>query len=104
MRSKTFNPPLPKSIPCKGYPYLIVDALGTELEFSSVAEAEHVYNVLSKRNMPTSKQLCIKSGNKSGPNSHWLSQMPCQLKPWIKRQRYLPILREGIDAFKSIYS
>ncbi len=104
MRSKTFEPPLPKSIPCKGYPYLVIDALGTELTFSSIDEAKHTYDVLSQRNMPSTQELCIKSGNDAGPNSHWLSRFPSHLKPWRKRERYLGVLKSGINEFKSVYS
>ena len=55
--SKIFDPELPKSIPCKGYPFLIVSVFGVELEFASVAEFEHFLTVIKSKNMPTTSQL-----------------------------------------------
>lgn len=102
MGSKTFEPSLPKPIPAKGYPSLVIDALGVELRFASVEEAEHVLSVLSQQNMPSTTELCRKSGNQSGPNSHWLSRLPSHLKPWRKRQRYLKILERGLSEFRKL--
>ena len=41
-----FEPELPKAIPCKGFPILIVEAHGFELEFASLPEVEHFLSVI----------------------------------------------------------
>lgn len=97
-----FDPPLPKAIPCKGFPFLVINALGTELEFSSVLEAEHFLDVISQKNMPTTGQLSRQRCDTYGPNTHWLSRLPSYLKPWVKRQKIIPIIEEGLEAFKAI--
>lgn len=102
IRSKIFDPPLPAAIPCKGYPYLVVDALGTELEFASVEEAEHFLEVISRKNLPTTMQLSRQRSDAYGPNRHWLSRLPSGLKPWSKRQKIIPIIESGIRALKDI--
>ena len=98
-----FEPPLPRAIVGKGFPRLVIDAFGTELQFSSHEEAEHCHHVLSQKNLPTSRQLTLQRQTSLGPNSHWLSRLPPELKPWRKREKLLPILRDGIDALRNIY-
>ncbi|WP_432459287.1 hypothetical protein [Agarivorans sp. QJM3NY_25] len=95
-----FDPPLPRSIPCKGFPVLVINALGVELEFSSIEEAEHFLDIISKKNMPTSLQLSNLRGGSYGPNGHWLSRLPARLKPWVKREKIIPIIKGGIREFK----
>ena len=103
VRSKEFDPPLPAAIPCRGFPRLVVKALGTELEFASLAEAKHFLEVISQKNMPTSRQLSRQRTEAKGPNSHWLSRLPANLKPWSKRQKLIPIIKAGIRALQALY-
>jgi hypothetical protein len=95
-----FEPELPKAIPCKGFPLLIVNALGIELEFASVAEVEHFLAVISQKNMPTARRLSRQRADKCGPNRHWLSRLPSGLKPWSKRERIIPIIESALNEFK----
>ncbi len=98
-----FEPPLPQAIVSKGYPRLIIDAFGTKLEFSSIEEVEHCRQVLSQKNLPTSRKLASLRQSSLGPNSHWLSRLPADLKPWRKREKLLPLLDAGLDALKVFY-
>ena len=100
-QANRFDPPLPAPVADKGYRYLVVDALGTELEFASVEEAEHVLSVLSQKNMPSTTQLSRERTASYGPNRHWLSRFPCKLKPWSKRQKLIPLIEGGIHELKS---
>lgn len=47
--SNKFEPPFPKSIPCKGFPLLVVDILGVQLGFSSPQEVSHFLEVISQK-------------------------------------------------------
>ena len=98
-----FAPRLPEAIPLKGYPVLLVDALGIELRFSSIEEVEHFLEVLSARNMPTPMRLSRQRDERYGPNGHWLSRLPSKLKPWSKREKIIPIIKEGLGQLKTIY-
>jgi hypothetical protein len=98
-----FDPSLPNAIPLKGFPVLLVDALGIELRFSSVEEVEHFLDVISAKNMPTPMQLTKKRNVNYGPNGHWLSRLPSKLKPWGKREKIIPIIKEGLGHLKTIY-
>ena len=104
LKATKFDPPLPKGIPCKGFPMLVVNALGVELEFSSVEEAEHFLEVIRKKNMPNSMQLSNARNTRCGPNSHWLSRLPSSLKSWVKREKIITIIERGINELKSVYS
>lgn len=102
--AKKFEPELPSSIPGKGYPRLVVDALGIELRFSSVEEVKHFLEVVRQKNMPTSAQLSQKREASYGPNGHWLSRLPAKLKPWSKREKYIKAVEGGLSELKSLSS
>ena len=96
-----FEPELPKAIPCKGYPFLIVNALGIELEFASVAEVEHFLEVFSQKNLPTTRRLSRQRTDSYGPNRHWLSRLPSSIKPWSKRERIIAVVKSALTEFKA---
>lgn len=100
--AKKFEPELPKAIPGKGYPLLIVNALGIELEFASVAEVGHFLDVFGQKNLPTTKQLSKQRINNYGPNSHWLSRLPAGIKSWSKRERMIPIVESALNEFRKV--
>jgi hypothetical protein len=100
--AKEFEPALPKAVPCKGFPKLIVNALGVELVFASVAEVEHFLSVIRQKNMPTTLQLSRQRINNYGPNRHWLSRLPSDIKPWSKRERIIPIVENALKEFKEV--
>lgn len=99
-----FDPELPRALPCKGYPLLVVSVFGYELQFASVAEIEHFIDVISQKNLPTTLQLSKKRGENFGPNSHWLSRLPGNLKSWAKRSRIIPVVEAALSDFKDVYA
>ena len=99
-----YEPVLPSAIFSKGFPMLIVDALGHELMFSSIQEIEHFLEVVNKKNMPTSTSLARKRPMSTGLNNHWLSRLPSKLKSWRNRQKYIPIIEEGLMNFTKLYN
>lgn len=100
--STEFSPELPKPVPLKGYPELEIYFSKIKLRFTSINEAEHFLEVITQKNMPTSSQLSRQRGEGYGPNSHWLSRLPSKIKPWAKRKKIIPVLKEGIYEFKKI--
>lgn len=75
-----FEPPAPPIIPHRGYCWLHFEFAECELVFSSPAQLEHLVDVLSKKPLPTSRQLSAARGTSAGPNGHWLSRLPATLK------------------------
>ena len=90
-----FDPPFPNKDPIMGYPYLLVQVLGFELEFSSSLELDHCIEVLSQKNMATTNQLSNIRGTGAGPNTHWLSRLPSELKSWVKREKIVAALEKA---------
>lgn len=91
-RPNTFNPPAPSAVPHKGFAVLHVEFEKYELLFSSAAQIEHYIDVLSQTALPTSRQLSIASGLQAGPNQHWLSRLPGELKSPKNRQSLVKVL------------
>lgn len=87
-----FDPPAPLAVPHKGFPVLSVEFEKYELLFCSAAQLEHYIEVLSQNALPTSRQLSVASGLKTGPNQHWLSRLPGELKSPKNRQSLVKTL------------
>jgi hypothetical protein len=91
----SFAPSAPLAVPHKGYAMLHVEFNAHELVFSSLAQLEHYIEVLSKTPLPTSRQLSLASGVKTGPNQHWLSRLPASLKSPKSRPSLVKALVEA---------
>jgi hypothetical protein len=94
------SPPFPGGTPLKGYPYLIVTVLGFDLEFASGQELDHCIEILSRKNLPTSRALSRVRGASHGPNRHRLSRFPATLKLWAKRERIVSGLTSAREAIR----
>jgi len=88
-----FEPPAPPIIPHKGYALLRIPFEKHELQFSAPAQLTHFVDVLSTKPLPTSRQLSSRRGVDVGPNGHWLSRLPAELKSPRKREKLLQTLR-----------
>ena len=93
-----FNPPLPPKEPFKGYPFLTVSVLSFDIVFASVHEMEHFIEVMQQKNLPTTQALSAQRGVPMGPNSHWLSRFPANLKSWTKRQKLVLAVQKARAA------
>lgn len=60
-------------------------------------------DVLAQKHLPTTIRLSALPQSSRGPNSHWLSRLPGELKPWRKREKVLPLLDAGIAALEGLY-
>ena len=103
LRATRYEPGLPKPVPARGFPILIVDVAGVELRFSSVEEVEHFLAVVGQKNMPTPSRLSRQRHTSHGPNAHWLSRLPAELKPWRKREKLVPIVQSALKELKALY-
>jgi hypothetical protein len=94
-----FDPPAPLPVPHQGHRFLRVEFGQHELVFSSPAQFQHLIDVLSTSPLPTSRQLSAARGDTAGPNSHWLSRFPADLKSPRTREalvRQLKVLRKEL--------
>jgi len=88
-----YAPPAPAAILHKGFVFLHVDVAGVDLAFSSLAQLNHFIEVMEAKPLPTSRQLSRKRQSPVGPNSHWLSRLPAQLKSTRERAKLVSKLR-----------
>lgn len=89
-----FEPPAPLPIPHRGYACLRVQFGQHDLQFTSPAQLDHFIEVLATRPLPTSRQLSARRGSSYGPNGHWLSRLPAQLKSPRQREQLVRALRD----------
>ena len=94
-KATVFDPPMPRSIHGKGYPVWIIEHRGRELYFASPQEIEHVIDVLSRKILPTSREL---GQPHLAVNSHWLSRLHASFKPWKVRQELVKRLKQAPPA------
>lgn len=81
-----YDPPAPpRELP--GFPWYFVRTCGFVFCFSSRAQLDHAIEVLGRKLMPTTLDLSRRLGPDWGPNQHWLSRLPGDLKGWKKRRR-----------------
>jgi hypothetical protein len=88
-----FDPPAPTRIPHKGFCFLRVELGEDEFVFSSPAQLSHFIEVLARKPLPTSRQLSAARGTGVGPNGHWLSRLPKDLKSPMNRARVVRTMK-----------
>jgi hypothetical protein len=76
----SYTPPAPARLSNSGFVFLRVEYGPHELVFSSPEQLEHCIAVLSTMPLPTTRSLSAKRGTCAGPNSHWLSRLPSEVK------------------------
>jgi hypothetical protein len=76
----TYAPPAPCRVANRGFVFLFVEYGPHELVFSSPEQLSHCIAVLSTKPLPSTRTLSAKRGATQGPNSHWLSRLPAELK------------------------
>ena len=91
--AKLYEPPAPDIVLHKGYPVLHVRYGVHDLRFSSGAQLAHCIDVLASKPLPTSRQLSARRGLPVGPNGHWLSRLPAELKSPRTRTKLVDTLR-----------
>lgn len=77
-----------------GFPVWSVTYRSHTLVFASTHELRHAIDVLSSRLLPTSRELGKETG---AVNSHWLSRLHRDWKPFAIRSRLVRLLRQALD-------
>jgi hypothetical protein len=84
--ARTYEPPAPAHVSRKGYPVLCIEFGKTVLRFSSGAQIDEFIEIMSRKPLPPSSRLARLRGAGTGPNTHWLSRLPSELKvPKMRR-------------------
>jgi len=85
-----------------GFLWYFVKTQGFVFEFSSPVQLRHCCVVLGTRHMPTSLALSRARHPAAGPNQHWLSRLPADLKKWSVRQRIVADLARAQRAWEPL--
>ncbi len=96
-----FNPPLPKPVPGRGYPYYFVEINGFTFEFASLDELYVLIETFSKKLLPSNLKLSIERGANYGPSNHWLNRIPKETTPWRYRKKAVKYLQLALADFKA---
>lgn len=94
-KATVFDPPMPKPVHGKGYPVWFIDHRGRSLAFASPLEIDHVIDILSRKILPSSREL---GQPHLAVNSHWLSRLHASFKPWKVRQELVKRLKQAQAA------
>lgn len=94
-----FDPERQAVVPGLGYPVFKVELDGFTFEFASLAEICECIDVLGQKLLPRSIDLSRERGGGHGPNSHWLSRLPANVKPWRYREKAVAYLRRSLADF-----
>ncbi len=94
----TFDPPRQPVVPARGYPVFKVECDGFTFEFASFAEIRACIETLSTKLLPRTLDLSKERG--AGPNSHWLSRLPKDVKSWRYREKATAYFRKALEDFE----
>lgn len=97
--AEEYEPPAPHPIPHRGYSIYCVEIGRHVLTFSSMQQLIHCIEVLGSNPMPRPGRLADLRGTSKGPNSHWLSRLPVELKSPRKRPRVVEALQQAAASF-----
>ena len=103
-RAREFNPPRQPVVPARGYPVLKIEFDGFTFEFASLDEIRACIETLGRKLLPRTIDLANKgytwNATGGGPNSHWLSRLPKEVKPWKYREKAVAYMRESLEIFE----
>jgi hypothetical protein len=94
IRAKTFDPPMPRAVPGRGWPIYILEHRGRQLFFASPEEIDHVVEVLGQKHLPTTRTLAEQAGWPHFQHEHWLAKLSKFWKPWKIREKLVHALTE----------
>jgi len=88
-----FESPMPGPVIGKGFPVYELQYRDNTLVFGSKTEIDHCISVLSKKVLPTTRELAEEGGYAQYQHLHWLSKWPGDVKSWKDRQKIVKLLR-----------
>jgi len=93
-----YEPPHPKPVAGEGYPLFFVELDGMTFQFSSLIEIRTCIETLSKKDLPTARQLF--ADEDFIYSTHWLSRLPMKVKTWRYREKAVKYLTNALAKFE----
>lgn len=87
-------PPLPPGNAEGAFPLYLVEHLGHEVVFASLAEVRHAEEVLAREPLPSGEELAREAGEPGRAYMHWLETFPARLKAADERRAFVRMLGE----------
>jgi len=100
IRAERHVPPMPGPAGGRGFPNLHVSVGTRELHFASSDEVRHVIDVLSRNPLPDTRSLARARHAVAGPNRHWLSRFPTELRPRARREKLVKLLERALESVR----
>jgi hypothetical protein len=100
-KATRFDPPLPPAGSDGTFPHYVIEHLGHEVWFASLAEVRHAEEVLGRDTLPSGAELAAEAGCPERGYMHWVETFPARLKAADERRvlvRLLGELRGEIEA------
>lgn len=88
-RARHFDPPAPRIVPGRGYPYFFVEFDGFTFQFASLEEMDFCIARLCQRHLPDTTPETV---GITGPNAHWQNRLPKAVLSWRYRQKAVKYL------------
>jgi hypothetical protein len=98
--AKSYEPPLPKPVPGKGFAAFFVEIDGFTFRFASLQEIQTCIEILSQKNFPSSLRTSGASKFLHVANNHWLNRLPKETKSWRYRQKAIKYLSKALTDFQ----
>lgn len=99
--ARAFDPPAPRPVPGRGFPFFVVEFDGAVLCFASLAELRVCLDTLGRRVLPSNLRLTRARGGGYGPSNHWLNRLPLRAMTWPYRQRVVKYLEACLADFEA---
>src|SRR5438445_9106088 len=95
--AERFEPPAPRAVPGRGYPFYFVEMDDFTFEFASLAEIDFCIARLSQRHLP---DTTAETRGRSGPGAYWQNQLPKSVLSWRYRQKAVKFLGKARKDFE----
>jgi hypothetical protein len=93
-----FDPPAPLPDGKLGYRVLCVESQKMVFRFTSLDQLNTCIQTLSQKPLPSTKRLAAQRNAQVGPNSHWLSSLPANVKSAKGRTKVVQDLSSVVHA------
>jgi len=86
------EPPMPKPVPGRGFPYYHVEVDGFTFPFASLDEWDVCVSTLSQKHLPSTEREVRARGTIGCPVWNWLDTLPAEVKSWRYREKAVKFL------------
>src|SRR5690606_18995523 len=101
-KATEFDPPRQPVVAARGYPLFNIEIDGFTFVFASLVEIQVCRETLGQKLLPRTIDLASKVDRwncKLGPNAHWLSRLPKDVKSWKYREKAVAYMQVAMRDF-----